>query len=249
MTDQNNGLPAPELLLDNTDVRLPAELPVLPLRDLVVFPFLMMPLHIGRPKSVKLVDEALVKDRLVALVTQKDGSVEDPNTEQLYTVGVAANIVRMLRMPDDTIRVLTRGISRVRIKRYTRTDPYMVGEIEQTIGDKISLNRAKVRVAADLSGEGIVDIQHEKAMESALAEQALKDFEVQAGLRTPETAPVAAAAKELGPAVEAGLRWLVQKQEIPFHEDPLHFRPDTDAVLLRLVQHAAVSRQAALAPL
>jgi phage shock protein A len=74
------------------------------------------------------------------------------------------------------------------------------GQIEQTIGDKISLNRAKVRVAADLSGEGIADIQHEKAMESALAEQALKDFEVQAGLRTPETAPVAAAAKELGPA-------------------------------------------------
>lgn len=74
------------------------------------------------------------------------------------------------------------------------------GQIEQVIQDKISLNRAKVRVAADLSGEGIADIKHEQAMESALAEQALKEFEVQAGLRTPETTPVAETEKELGPA-------------------------------------------------
>ncbi len=78
-----------------------------------------------------------------------------------------------------------------------------IGQIEQVISDKISLNRAKVRVAADLSGDGIADIQHEKAMESALAEQALKEFEVQAGLRTAETAAAAPAAKELGPAEPA----------------------------------------------
>ncbi|MBI2824760.1 MAG: PspA/IM30 family protein [Planctomycetia bacterium] len=75
------------------------------------------------------------------------------------------------------------------------------GQIEQVIQDKISLNRAKTRVAADLSGEGIADIKREKAMEGALAEQALKDFEVSMGLVTPETAAVPQAAKELGPAV------------------------------------------------
>ncbi len=74
------------------------------------------------------------------------------------------------------------------------------GQIEQVIQDKISLNRAKARVAADLSGEGIADIQREQAMESTLAEQALRDFEVQAGLVTPATAGVPEAAKELGPA-------------------------------------------------
>jgi len=74
------------------------------------------------------------------------------------------------------------------------------GQIEQTIADKISLNRAKARVAADLSGDGIADIQSEKAVEATMAEQALKDFEVQMGLRTPETAGVAETAKELGPA-------------------------------------------------
>jgi phage shock protein A len=74
------------------------------------------------------------------------------------------------------------------------------GQIEQVINDKISLNRAKVRVAADLSGEGIEDVKREQAMESALADQALREFEIQSGLVTPETAGVTNTAKELGPA-------------------------------------------------
>jgi phage shock protein A len=74
------------------------------------------------------------------------------------------------------------------------------GQIEQMINDKIGLNRAKARVAADLSTEGLDDVKHEQAMESVLAEQALKEYEVQAGLVTPETAGVAETAKELGPA-------------------------------------------------
>lgn len=75
------------------------------------------------------------------------------------------------------------------------------GQIEQVIQDKIGLNRAKVRVAADLSGEGIVDIEREQAMEKALGDQALRDFEVQLGLVSPETAKVTETTKELGPAV------------------------------------------------
>lgn len=75
------------------------------------------------------------------------------------------------------------------------------GQIEQVIQDKIGLNRAKVRVAADLSGEGIVDIEREQAMEKALGDQALRDFEVQLGLVSPETTKVTETAKELGPAV------------------------------------------------
>jgi phage shock protein A len=77
------------------------------------------------------------------------------------------------------------------------------GQIEQVINDKIGLNRAKVRVAADLSSDGLADIQHEQAMEKALGEQALKDFEVQSGLVTPETAGVTETAKQLGPAAKA----------------------------------------------
>jgi phage shock protein A len=74
------------------------------------------------------------------------------------------------------------------------------GQIEQVINDKIALNRGKARVAADLSGEGVEEVQREQAMESALAEQALKDFEVQMGLVTPETAGVSQETKQLGPA-------------------------------------------------
>jgi len=77
------------------------------------------------------------------------------------------------------------------------------GQIEQVINDKISLNRAKARVAADLSTEGLVDIQREQATENALAQQALRDFEVQLGLVTPETAGVAESSKQLGPAETA----------------------------------------------
>jgi phage shock protein A len=75
------------------------------------------------------------------------------------------------------------------------------GQIEQVIQDRIGLNRAKVRVAADMSSEGVADIQHEQAMEAALADQALKEFEIQAGLRTPETVAVVETEKQLGPAV------------------------------------------------
>src|SRR3954470_9514947 len=77
------------------------------------------------------------------------------------------------------------------------------GQIEQVIQDRIGMNRAKVRVAADLSGEGIADIQREQSMEKAMADQALRDFEVQMGLVTPETAKVSQASKELGPATAA----------------------------------------------
>jgi len=77
------------------------------------------------------------------------------------------------------------------------------GQIEQVINEKISLNRAKARVAADMSDEGIVDIEREQAMEAALAEQALKDFEMEMGLVTPDTADVSETAKELGPAEKA----------------------------------------------
>ena len=77
------------------------------------------------------------------------------------------------------------------------------GQIEQVINDKIGLNRAKARVATDLSSDGLADIQHEQAMEKSMGEQALKDFEVQMGIVTPETAGVTETAKELGPVAKA----------------------------------------------
>lgn len=86
------------------------------------------------------------------------------------------------------------------------------GQIEQVIQDRVSLNRAKVRVAADLSGEGLETIAQEQAVEKAMAESALREFEIQAGLRTPETAPAVAAEKQLGPGVEQAAKEVQTEQ-------------------------------------
>ena len=96
-------------------LNIPENLPVLVLRDIVVFPYMIVPLYVGRPKSKKAVDAALSSDRLILLLTQKDANVEEPSGEDLYQFGTAALIVRMLKLPDGRMRVLVQGVSRVRV--------------------------------------------------------------------------------------------------------------------------------------
>ncbi len=96
-------------------VQIPPKLPVLVLRDIVVFPYMIVPLYVGRPKSKKAVDQALNGDRLILLLTQRDANLEDPNASQLYQFGTVALIVRMLKLPDGRMRVLVQGVSRVRV--------------------------------------------------------------------------------------------------------------------------------------
>jgi len=124
------------------ELHLPRELPVLPMRDVVAFPFLVMPLVIGREKTLKLVNETLVKDRLVALTTQKDALVEDPRPADLNEIGTAASIIRMLRFPDNTMRILVQGLTRIRITNFTQTDPYMKARVEafaEVVKDSVEL--------------------------------------------------------------------------------------------------------------
>jgi ATP-dependent Lon protease len=97
-------------------IKIPDSLPVLILRDIVVFPYMIVPLYVGRPKSKKAVDAALNGDRLILLLTQKDMNMEDPGQDQLYGFGTVALIVRMLKLPDGRMRVLVQGISRVRVQ-------------------------------------------------------------------------------------------------------------------------------------
>jgi len=108
---------------------LPAVLPILPLKNTVVFPHIPTPLAVGRPSSIKLIDDVMVKDRLVALVLQKDPGVEDPKENDVHAVGTAAVIQRMLKFPDGTIRILVSGFDRIRLTRVVRTDPYLVAEV------------------------------------------------------------------------------------------------------------------------
>lgn len=99
--------------MDTIDV--PQTLPVLVLRDIVVFPYMIVPLYVSRPKSKRAVDKTLNSDRLILLLTQKDNDAEDPGAEQLYMSGTVALIVRMLKLPDGRMRVLVQGVSRVKV--------------------------------------------------------------------------------------------------------------------------------------
>jgi ATP-dependent Lon protease len=110
--------------------KLPSHLPILPLKDTVVFPRLPMPLVVGRPASLRLIDDAMLKDRLVGLAAQRDPRVDAPGPGDLYAVGTAAAIQRLLKFPDGTVRVLLSGLDRIRLGRVVRTDPYLVAEIE-----------------------------------------------------------------------------------------------------------------------
>lgn len=96
-------------------LNIPETLPVLVLRDIVVFPYMIVPLYVGRAKSKRAVDKALNSDRMILLLTQKDANVEDPSPNELFTAGTVALIVRMLKLPDGRMRVLVQGISRVKV--------------------------------------------------------------------------------------------------------------------------------------
>jgi ATP-dependent Lon protease len=112
-------------------IAIPEKLPVLVLRDIVVFPYMIVPLYVGRAKSKKAVDTALNSDRLILLLTQKDMNVEDPSAEQLYQYGTVALIVRMLKLPDGRMRVLVQGISRVKVRTISDDGKIMQAEVEQ----------------------------------------------------------------------------------------------------------------------
>jgi ATP-dependent Lon protease len=105
-------------------VFVPAELPILPLRGTVLYPDLILPIMVGRKKSVKLIDDAMDSDRIIGIVTQRRSEIEDPKESDLYSVGVAALILRMIRELDGSQRVIVQGVSRIRVKEYFQREPY-----------------------------------------------------------------------------------------------------------------------------
>jgi ATP-dependent Lon protease len=110
---------------------LPNELPVLPLREAVPLPEALIPLAVGQPRSIQLVNDALTGDRMIVMVASRDPGQESPGPDDLYDVGVVGSIARMLKVPDGTLRILVQGGQRVHIDRWLRTDPYLVAEISE----------------------------------------------------------------------------------------------------------------------
>jgi ATP-dependent Lon protease len=118
MADRAAGLP------------LPDELPILPLRGVVVYPLTAVPLTVGQTRSVQLIDEAVLQKKVIGLVASKDPSIEEPTPDDCYTIGTAVAVQRLLRLPDGTIRLLVLGLERIRIKEYTGTQPYLKARVE-----------------------------------------------------------------------------------------------------------------------
>jgi ATP-dependent Lon protease len=111
-------------------VVVPNEIPILPLRGTVLFPDLILPIMVGRKRSVRLIDEAMDSDRIIGVITQKRSEIEDPKEGDLYTVGVAALILRMIRELDGSQRVIVQGVSRIKVREYLQKDPYYKARVD-----------------------------------------------------------------------------------------------------------------------
>jgi ATP-dependent Lon protease len=116
--------------VEPSDVEIPSTLPVLPLKETVIFPQSVSPLAIGQERSVRLVDDVLDGERTLALVTVKNPEIEEPGWDDLYETGTAAVVHKMIRVPDGTLRILVQGVARIGLKRRAQDEPYLVGEFE-----------------------------------------------------------------------------------------------------------------------
>ena len=111
-----------------TEFSSPIQLPVLPLRDIVVFPHMIVPLFVGREKSVKAVEEVMNENKQILLLTQTDAAVEDPSQSDMYQMGTIGNILQLLKLPDGTVKVLVEGLSRARVENLVDVGDFMTGE-------------------------------------------------------------------------------------------------------------------------
>ncbi|HZH34875.1 MAG TPA: endopeptidase La [Pyrinomonadaceae bacterium] len=110
-------------------INIPNELPVLPLRDIVIYPFMIVPLFVSRDRSIRAIDEALTDNRLILLVSQKDLDKEEPTNADLYRIGTVAVIMRMLKLPDGRIRILVQGLTRAEVKSAHNEGDYLRARI------------------------------------------------------------------------------------------------------------------------
>jgi ATP-dependent Lon protease len=113
--------------------------PVLPLRDIVVFPYMIVPLFVGREKSINALDEVMRTDRQILLVAQKNAGDDEPEPDAIYTMGTLASVLQLLKLPDGTVKVLVEGTTRASIKNYTANEAYfeaVVERVDESVGSK-----------------------------------------------------------------------------------------------------------------
>src|SRR4051812_44464924 len=117
---------------DGEEVEIPQTLPMLPVRDIVVFPYMIIPLFVGRDSSIKSVEESLARaDRLILLSSQKEINDEHPGPDAIYKTGTVAMIMRMRKLPDGRIKILTQGLCKANIQEFTQTQPFYEVKIDR----------------------------------------------------------------------------------------------------------------------
>jgi ATP-dependent Lon protease len=124
---------------------IPEHLPVLPLRDTVLFPNSFMPLAVAREASVRLIDESMTGSRLIAVFTQRDASIEEPTEDDLYRIGTATHIHKMFKLPDGSLRLIVQGLTRVTLKQLKAMRPYLIADVEEAA----EINRPEDRLEID----------------------------------------------------------------------------------------------------
>jgi ATP-dependent Lon protease len=139
MSDQVENSRSEDTTSGDRPLSIPSELPILPLRDTVLFPNSFMPLAVARESSVHLIDDAIANGKLVAVFTQRDASMEEPAQEDLYTVGTATHIHKMFKLPDGSLRLIVQGLARLTLDEIVSAQPYL---------------RARVRAASEDASEG-----------------------------------------------------------------------------------------------
>ena len=147
---------------ETTDI--PDELPLLPIRDIVIFNYMVLPLFVGRDKSVRAVDTAMAKDRLIFLATQRDSMVESPEPDEIFNVGTVALILRMFKLPDGRAKLLVQGLTKAAVDEYLETKPMYLVKIkklvEETV-DTINLETEALMRNVCEQGEKILDLRGE----------------------------------------------------------------------------------------
>src|SRR6516164_3289729 len=133
MSDQIENLKPEEVSIGDRPLSIPSELPILPLRDTVLFPNSFMPLAVARESSVRLIDDAIANGKLVAVFTQREASVEEPLQADLYTVGTATHIHKMFKLPDGSLRLIVQGLARVTLNEIVATQPYLRAKVTAAV--------------------------------------------------------------------------------------------------------------------
>ncbi len=148
MSDQLENLPSEDVSVGDRPLSIPSELPILPLRDTVLFPNSFMPLAVARESSVRLIDDAIANGKLIAVFTQRDAAMEEPTQADLYAIGTATHIHKMFKLPDGSLRLIVQGLARLRLDEIVSTQPYLRARVSPALEGTNDADRLEIDALA-----------------------------------------------------------------------------------------------------